>query len=396
MSNYRGLKIPELKNLIKEKGGMKSRYSKKDDLIKYLMALEKSEKCDKEKECSDNGKCIVEDKGLPGLCIPESLNNAKNQTESYTFNGRTFYGTKQAIKKLTEILRQPSPHRQPSPSPRRQPSPSPRRQPSPSPSPRRQPSPDLQILDYIKKFGGENTEMINKNDLVSFINNAMKGNRCEPENDRFCGDGQSCDIAYSPGICVPKDDADKMSKYPGIKFFDINGNNIHGPQSSINRMRQMREQNFPDEEEKYPEDSDDDLDGQVITDIDPFASSPPRSIRTRTSDISIARTVQSSPKSSPRGAQQSRVSPRASPRVSSRVSSRASPRVSPRVSPRASPRASPRSAPRSAQPSRRNTPAISPSNVQSMLSQLQQDNISSIDELSETNKQVLKCLGLLG
>ena len=342
-SNYRDLKIPQLKNLIQKEGGFVSRYNRKDDLIKYLTALKKHEKCDTEKECSDNGKCIVENKGLPGLCIPESLNNVKNQTESYNFNGKTFYGTKKAINKLTKILRQPSPRRSTSParrssSPgapsRRTPS---RRTPSPRASSPRASSVDSQIFDYIRKFGGENTEMINKNDLISFISNAMKGNRCKPENDEFCGDGQSCDITYSPGICVPSDEADKMSKYPGVKFFDIGGERIHGPQSSINRMRQMREEQFPYEEEKYPEDSDDDFDGQIITDIDPFASS----VRTR-----AIRTTQSPPKS-----------------------------PTPVVSP---------------------TPKLSPDDVQSMLSQLQGDNISSIDELSETNKQVLKCLGLLG
>ena len=205
--------------------------------------------------------------------------------------------------------------------------------------------------------------MINKNDLVSFINNAMKGNRCEPENDSFCDDGQSCDIAYSPGICVPKDDADKMSKYPEIKFFDIRGNNIHGPQSSITRMTQLREKNFPEEEEKYPESDDE----QVITDINPFASSPQQ------------------PQVSP---QQPQVSPQ-QPQVSPQQ-----PQVSPQQ-PQVSPQ-QPQVSPQQPQVSPQPQALISPSDVSSILSQLQKDSISSIDELSEASKQVLKCLSLLG
>ena len=353
MSNYNNLKIVELKDRIKEKGGLKSRYTKKDDLIKYLKALEKDEKCDQNTDCSNNGKCVVEpDKDLPGLCVPDSLQLHKNQTEIYEHNGRKFYGSKKAIERLTKLL-------EPAPSPRG------------APSLRGAPSSE-DIIDIIKIFGGKNTEMINKNDLLIYINNVINENRCEHVNNKFCADKQTCDIEYSPGICVPDSVADNVSKYTSMKHFDINGGRFYGSQEAINRFRQIREDEFPDEERKYPESDEDE---NPILDINPFVSqnqpssrASVRSERSKTPDENNQSSSSDTPQNQP-----------------SARSLRASVRSERSKTPD-----------ENNQSSSSDTPQIQSSDVSSILSQLEKDGISSIEDLSESNKQVLKCLGLLG
>ncbi len=229
------LKVDELRELMNKADIMKNKPSDKKGMAAYLCAVKQNGRCDPEKGVDCDGDLVCDAQAK--VCLNKELAAQRNQ-EIVEINGKTIVGTKASINQLRKKLAAT-----PAPQPAVVPPPPPGPQ---VPAPLEPVGPDCYggktYEELINLKVDELRELMNKADIMKNKPSDKKGmaaylcavkqnGRCDPEKGVDCDGDLVCDAQAK--VCLNKELAAQRNQ----EIVEINGKTIVGTKASINQLR---------------------------------------------------------------------------------------------------------------------------------------------------------------
>jgi len=103
----------------------------------------------------------------------------------------------------------------------------------------------VEIKDLLKQSNIVSGIPKKKSDLISYLCAVENNKRCEPKNNVDCDGGYTCDTSNTPGICISDKFAGDRIAGDNIEEFIFNGRKIIGTKKAINDLKNYSAKNGP-------------------------------------------------------------------------------------------------------------------------------------------------------
>jgi len=90
-----------------------------------------------------------------------------------------------------------------------------------------------ELNNLLKQTTIKSNKPTKKADIIEYLSALESNDVCDPENNQFCEDGLSCDVANKPGLCI----ADSVAESRNLEQFMYNNKKLVGNTTAINVLK---------------------------------------------------------------------------------------------------------------------------------------------------------------